>query len=114
VRYFPNLDRWVVMAEESLPGSNRIVAWFAQHPEGPWDASIVHDMADPQFLAASCCTPDDNCQGVQFLDCDRTGFYGSYLLPTARDDGTTFELAYTLSSFAPYNVTLFTATFRQP
>ena len=75
---------------------------------------IVHDMADPQFLAASCCTPDDNCNGAQFLDCDRTGFYGSYLLPAAHDDSTTFELSYTLSSFAPYNVALFTATFSQP
>jgi hypothetical protein len=68
-------------------------------------------MADPQFRAASCCAPDDDCQGVQFLDCDRTGFYGSYLLPTAHSDGATFDLAYTLSSFAPYNVALFTATF---
>jgi hypothetical protein len=111
-RYFPNLDHWVVMAEESLPGSNRIVARFAERPEGPWsDAQIVHDMADPQFRAASCCAPDDNCQGAQFLDCDRTGFYGSYLLPTARTDGATFDLAYTLSSFAPYNVALFSATF---
>jgi hypothetical protein len=100
------------MAEESLPGSNRIVARFAERPEGPWsDAQIVHDMADPQFRAASCCAPDDNCQGAQFLDCDRTGFYGSYLLPTARTDGATFDLAYTLSSFAPYNVALFSATF---
>ena len=115
VRYFANLDRWVVLAEELLPGSNRIVARFADHPEGPWSAGmIVHDMADPQFLAASCCTPDDNCNGTQFLDCDRTGFYGSYLLPSAHDDGTTFELSYTLSSFAPYNVALFTATFSRP
>ena len=112
VRYFANLDRWVVLAEELLPGSNRIVARFADHPEGPWSAGmIVHDMADPQFLANSCCTPDDNCTGTQFLDCDRTGFYGSYLLPAAHDDDTTFELSYTLSSFAPYNVALFTATF---
>jgi hypothetical protein len=36
VRYFAKLDRWVVMAEESLPGSNRIVARFADRPEGPW------------------------------------------------------------------------------
>lgn len=114
-RYFANLDRWVVMAEESLPGSNRIVARFADRPEGPWsDAVVVHDMADPRFRAASCCTPDDACEGAQFLDCDRTGFYGSYLLPEARDQGGTFELAYTLSSFAPYNVALFSATFVQP
>ncbi|HET9992048.1 MAG TPA: DUF4185 domain-containing protein, partial [Kofleriaceae bacterium] len=90
-RYFAELDRWVVMAEESLPGSNRIVARFADRPEGPWSSAyVIHDMADPQFRAASCCTPDDDCTGVQFLDCDRTGFYGSYLLPTARSDGATF------------------------
>lgn len=111
-RYFASIDRWIVLAEEQVAGMNRIVAHVADHPEGPWSASIVvHDMADPAYRAAYCCVPDDSCQGAQFLDCDRTGFYGSYLLPYVRTSGDRFTVAYTLSSFAPYNVALFEATF---
>ena len=102
------------LAEESTPGANRIVARFADRPEGPWsDALVVHDMADPQFLAAYCCGADLSCDGQQFFDCNRTGFYGTYLLPEARvnTDGS-FTVTYTMSSFDPYNVALFTATFR--
>ena len=45
------------------------------------------------------------------FNCDRTGFYGSYLLPGATTNGQSFTVAYTLSSFSPYNVALFVATF---
>jgi hypothetical protein len=113
VRYFPSIGRWMFLAEELLPGSNRIVARFADRPEGPWsDEIVVHDMADPAFTGSYCCAVDDQCDGAQFLDCDRTGFYGSYLLPDVlRHDDGSFTVHYTLSSFAPYNVALFSTTF---
>ena len=114
VQYFAAVDRWMFLAEELTASSNRIVARFADRPEGPWsDAIVVHDMADPGFLATYCCAQIDDCQGEQFFHCDRTGFYGAYLLPDVRvhADGT-FTATYTLSSFDPYNVALFSATFR--
>lgn len=115
VRYFPELGRWILLAEESLPLSNRIVASFAPSPTGPWSVPlIVHDMADPAFRDAYCCTTDDDCQQQQMFNCDRTGFYGSYLLPGIAIDGAAFSIAYTLSSFSPYNVALFHATFTPP
>jgi hypothetical protein len=113
VRYFAPIDRWMFLAEE-LTAANRIVARFADRPEGPWSAAIVvHDMADPQFLAASCCGSDLSCDGDQFFNCERTGFYGTYLFPDVRTniDGS-FTVTYTMSSFDPYNVALFSATFR--
>jgi Domain of unknown function (DUF4185) len=114
VRYFPEVDRWMLLAEESLPASNRIVAYFAQHPEGPWSAPVtVHDMADPAFAAKYCCTTDDNCAGQQMFNCDRTGFYGTYLLPTVMLGGDAFTVTYTMSSFSPYNVALFQTTFSE-
>ena len=113
VRYLPGVDRWMFLAEESLPTSNRIVARFADAPEGPWSDDItIHDMADAAFTAHYCCAVDNQCAGEQFMNCDRTGFYGSYLLPgvQAHGDGS-FTVAYTLSSFDPYDVALFTTTF---
>lgn len=114
VRYFASIDRWMFLAEELTPTTNHIVARFADRPEGPWsDAIVVNDMADPAFRAAYCCTPDNNCTGQQFFNCDRTGFYGAYLLPeVTRADGK-FTVTYTMSSFDPYNVALFTATFTE-
>lgn len=46
------------------------------------------------------------------MNCARTGFYGTYLVPDVIQhvDGS-FSVAYTMSSFDPYNVALFTATF---
>jgi hypothetical protein len=112
VRYFPAIDRWMFLAEELLPGSNRIVARFADRPEGPWSAAIVvHDMADPAFRAAYCCAAANACDGMQFFDCARTGFYGTYLFPDVRRTATGFTVTYTMSSFDPYNVALFEATF---
>jgi hypothetical protein len=112
VRYFPEVHRWMVLAEELLPASNRIVAYTAADPAGPWTGPlVVHDMADAQFRASYCCTTDDDCENEQMFNCDRTGFYGSYLLPGASTNGASFTVAYTLSSFSPYNVALFEATF---
>ena len=113
VRYLPGVDRWIFLGEELLPASNRIVARFADRPEGPWsDAIAIHDMADPAFTAHYCCAVDNDCTGDELMNCDRTGFYGAYLLPgvQAHADGS-FTVIYTLSSFDPYNVALFTTTF---
>jgi hypothetical protein len=112
VRYFPEVHRWMLLAEELLPASNRIVAYTASDPAGPWTGPlVVDDMADPQFRATYCCAVDDDCEGQQMFNCDKTGFYGSYLLPGATTSGAAFTVAYTLSSFSPYNVALFQATF---
>ena len=113
VRYLPGIDRWMFLGEELLPASNRIVARFADRPEGPWsDAIAIHDMADAAFTDHYCCAVDNQCTDDQFMNCDRTGFYGSYLLPGVQPhaDGS-FTVVYTLSSFDPYNVALFTTTF---
>lgn len=113
VRYFPELGWWMFLGEELQPGSNHIVARFAERPEGPWSEPIVvHDMADPAFGGAYCCAVDNQCTGKQFFNCDRTGFYGTYLLPGAQvhDDGS-FTVHYTMSSFDPYNVAVFSTTF---
>lgn len=114
VRYFAEIDRWMFIGEELTPASNRIIARFADRPEGPWsEPIIVHDMADAGFRGAYCCGADNSCDGKEFFNCDRTGFYGTYLLPGAvmNNDGS-FTVTYTMSSFDPYNVALFRATFR--
>jgi hypothetical protein len=114
VRYFAAIDRWMFLAEEQVAGANRIVARFADHAEGPWsDAIVVHDMADAAFRASYCCAVDNDCQGIAFMNCDRTGFYGTYLLPDVAltSDGS-FTVTYTMSSFDSYDVALFQATFR--
>lgn len=114
VRYFASLQRWLLLAEELTPVSNRIVAYFAEQPAGPWSAPlVVHDMADPTFQSAFCCTTEDDCTGAQLFNCNRTGFYGTYLLPALAEDAHTFTVAYTMSSFSPYNVALFETTFTQ-
>ncbi len=114
VHYFAAIDRWMFLAEEQVSGMNRIVARFADSPLGPWsDDVVVADMADPTFRASYCCAVDNNCTGVSFMNCDHTGFYGSYLFPelVVNADGS-FTVTFTLSSFDPYNVALFHATFR--
>jgi hypothetical protein len=58
-----------------------------------------------------CCAVGDDCTAAQFMDCDRTGFYGAYLRPTAAPVPNGFEATYTLSSFDPYNVVLFRTSF---
>jgi len=117
-RYLPAIDRWLVIAEELTPVSNRIVAYVAADPAGPWTGPMtILDMADPQFRSRYCCAVDDDCRDEQMFNCDRTGFYGAYLLPEARveTDATgaanAITVAYTLSSFSPYNVGLYETTF---
>lgn len=61
-----------------------------------------------------CCAPDDNCAGERLFNCDKAGFYGTYLFPSAAVDGACFEVTYTMSTWDPYNVALFTARFEQP
>jgi len=116
VHYYPEIGRWMLLAEESLPTSNRIVAHFAAQPGGPWSAAVtVADMGDPSFRQKYCCTTDDACDGAQMFNCDRTGFYGSYLFPSVQYAAAdhTFTATYTLSSFSPYNVALFQTTFTE-
>ena len=115
VRYFADVQRWMLLAEELTPTSNRIVAAFADKPEGPWTAPLtVHDMGDAAFRGKYCCTSEDNCLGEQMFNCNRTGFYGTYLFPEVTRSGTDFTVAYTMSSFSPYNVALFQTTFHRP
>ena len=115
VRYFADVDRWMLLAEELTPTSNRIVASFADEPAGPWSTPlVVHDMGDAAFRAQYCCTSEDNCLGKQMFNCNRTGFYGTYLFPEVTQSGKDFTVAYTMSSFSPYNVALFQTTFRRP
>lgn len=115
VRYFPSIRRWMLLAEELTPATNRIVASFAASPEGPWSTPlVVHDFGDAAFRARYCCTSEDNCVGKQMFNCYRTAFYGTYLFPEVTRSGTDFTVTYTMSSFSPYNVALFQTTFHQP
>ena len=112
VHYYPSLGHWMLLAEELTPTSNRIVAAFADQPEGPWTTPItVHDMGDPLFRGKYCCAVDDNCAAQQMFNCDKTGFYGTYLFPTISETASSFTVTYTMSSFSPYNVALFQTTF---
>lgn len=113
VRHYASIDRYVILSEESLPASNRIVAHFADAPTGPWsDGVIVSDMADASFRAKYCCS-DSACDGQELFHCDRAGFYGSYLFPdaTTNADGS-FTLTFTMSTWDPYDVAWMRATFR--
>ena len=110
VRYFPSIGHWMLLATDST--TNYIVAYFAASPQGPWSAPfVVHDQVGSAFLGKYCCTVDDNCTGEQFLNCDQTGPYGTYLLPKLQETATDVTVSYTMSSFSPYNVALFQTTF---
>jgi hypothetical protein len=112
VHFYPSIGRWVLLAEELTPTSNRIVAYFAAKPEGPWGTPfVVHDMGDSAFTSKYCCSSEDNCLGAQMFNCNRTGFYGTYLFPTLNETANELTITYTMSSFSPYNVALFQATF---
>ena len=113
VRYYAAIDRWVMLDQEMWSGRNLVVARFADAPEGPWsDRVIVAEMGDPAFAARYCCDHGD-CAGERLFNCDRAGFYGTYLLPevAARADGS-FSISFTMSTWDPYNVALMRATFR--
>ena len=112
VRYFAALDRWMMLNQEQLPASNRVIARFADRPEGPWSAAIVvADMADPAFRQQYCCAADA-CNGQQLFHCDRAGFYGTYLLPHVATQPGGFTVTFFLSTWDPYNVALMQASFR--
>jgi hypothetical protein len=112
VRYFPEIDRYVMLDQEASAG-NRIVARFAEAPEGPWsDAVTVATMEDPAFRARHCCVGTD-CSGERLFECEHAGFYGTYMLPTVATHGDgSFTVSFLMSTWIPYNVVLVTATFR--
>lgn len=110
-RFFPEIGRWMFMAQ----GGHRIVARFASRPEGPWSDEItLHDNTEQAFLDQYCCVPDDGCSGERLFNCDKAGFYGTYVLPDVAVDATGFRVTYTMSTWDPYNVALFSARFDQP
>ena len=110
-RYFPEIGAWMFLAQ----GNNRIVARFAEQPEGPWSDEItVHDNTNPAFLAQYCCVPEGTCTGERLFNCSKAGFYGTYLLPDLVKDATGFTVSYTMSTWDPYNVALFSARFDDP
>jgi len=112
VRYFPSIDRYVMLDQEVNVG-NRIAARFAEAPEGPWSNAVtVATMSDPAFAARYCCL-GTNCAGDRLFECEHAGFYGTYMLPeaTVNPDGS-FSITFTMSTWIPYNVALMTATFR--
>lgn len=107
-RYFPEKGMWMFLAH----GANRVVARFADRPEGPWsDAITVHDNTDPAFALKYCCVPENSCTGERLFNCSKASFYGTYLFPRAAVGGTGFDVTYTMSTWDPYNVALFTARF---
>ena len=108
VRYFPEKGIWMFLAH----GDSRIVARFANDPEGPWSPEItLHDNTDPAFLAQYCCFPEGTCAGERLFNCSKASFYGTYLFPDLAVDGAGFSVTYTMSTWDPYNVALFTARF---
>jgi hypothetical protein len=110
-RYFPDLGLWMFLAQ----ADHRIVARFASQPEGPWSSEItLHDNTDPAFLAQYCCVPENNCSGERLFNCSQGSFYGTYLFPDVVLDGSGFTVSYTMSTWSPYNVALFSARFEVP
>ncbi len=111
VQYFPGVNRYVMLDQE-IAGGNFVMARFANRVEGPWSAPIpVAQMEDPAFGASYCCVGGD-CQGDRMFNCGSAGFYGTYMLPDAitNPDGS-FSIAFTMSTWNPYNVALMQATF---
>jgi hypothetical protein len=113
VRYYESIGRYVMLDQEMWMGRNLVVARFAGAPEGPWsDRVIVADMGDPAFAAKYCCVNGD-CAGERLFNCDRAGFYGTYMLPDVqRNADGSFAISFTMSTWDPYNVALMRATFR--
>jgi Domain of unknown function (DUF4185) len=112
VQYFPAIQRYVMMNQETNANGNQVVARFANAPEGPWSAAIpIATMSDPAFAATYCCLANE-CTGKRLFNCDRAAFYGTYMLPdiTTNADGS-FTIDFTMSTWDPYNVALMSATF---
>ena len=113
VRHYAAIGRFVMMNQEITAGRNLVVARFAEAPEGPWsEPVVVAEMGDPAFAAKYCCV-NGVCDGPELFNCDRAGFYGTYMLPdvAAHADGS-FSIAFLMSTWDPYNVALMRATFR--
>lgn len=111
VRYFSEIGAWMFLAQ----GGHRVVARFAEQPEGPWSDEItVQDATEPGFLAQYCCVPEGTCTGDRLFNCSKAGLYGTYLLPDVLVDTDGFTVAYTMSTWDPYNVALFSARFDLP
>ena len=113
VQYFPAINRFAMLDQEIVAGNNQVLARFATSPAGPWSAAIpVASLSDPAFTAKYCCVALD-CTGEQLLNCDRAGFYGTYMLPdvATKPDGS-FAIDFFMSTWDPYNVALMSATFR--
>jgi hypothetical protein len=101
------------MLDQEASDGNRIAARFAEAPEGPWSAPVtVASMSDPTFTGRYCCNGTD-CSGEGLMECQRAGFYGTYMMPDAitNPDGSV-TISLTMSTWVPYNVALMTATFR--
>jgi len=113
VVFYPELNRWAMIAQEELPTSNRIVARFAEKPEGPWSPGmILADLGDPAFRQQYCCKTADRCEGPQLFHCEKAGFYAPYFLPWAdKLENGKFALSFLMSTWDPYNVALMRATF---
>jgi hypothetical protein len=112
VQYFPAINRFAMLDQEIVAGNNQVLARFATSPEGPWSAAItVASLSDAAFNAKYCCVSLD-CTGQRLINCDRAGFYGTYMLPdlTTKPDGS-FAIDFFMSTWDPYNVALMTATF---
>lgn len=110
-RYFAEKDVWMFLAQ----GKNRIVARFAKQPEGPWtDEITLLDNEDPAFLSQYCCMPEGTCNGERLFNCSKASFYGVFLLPDIVVDATGFTVSYTMSTWDPYNVALFSTRFEDP
>jgi hypothetical protein len=109
VQHFPTINQYVMMDAEPLG----IIARFADSPEGPWSSGVpVASMIDPLFALKYCCINND-CLGERLMNCDRAGFYGTYMLPDViLNPDDSFSITFTMSTWDPYNVALMTATFK--
>jgi len=112
VQYFPEIQRYVMIDQEVNAG-NRIVARFAEKPQGPFSNAVTMAvMEDPAFEKKYCCDAKE-CVGDKIIQCDQAGFFGVYLLPTVTvHPNASFTLYFTMSTWQPYNVVLMSATFK--
>ena len=111
VRHYPEIGRFMMLNQQGTPTYNRVVARFAERPQGPWSEAVtVHDMADRKFTDKHCCSAD-GCGPQQLFHCGKAGFYGTYLFPFVKGDRDAFTVTYTMSTWDPYNVALMQASF---